>query len=94
VKRVAIDIASAGTSDLVAAVSGKRITVHAVVLTLASESTAQFLSAANALTGVMTLKGVVVPMSGIAYLETAIGEALRITVGAAADGFLVYDERD
>lgn len=93
-KRVAIDIASAGTEDLVAAVSGKRITVHAIVLTLASESTAQFLSAANALSGVMTLKGVALSLNGIAYFETAIGEALRITVGAAADGFLVYDERD
>ena len=76
-----IDDATAGQSELVAAVTDKRIRVMGFNLTGASACTAKFQSANTDLTGPMALGtcAVVAPVdNGEGWLETASGEALNL----------------
>lgn len=68
-------------ADIVAAVAGHRIVVHAIVIGLTAAGTVQLHSAATALSGAITL-GTGIPLmlshpKGV--LKTAVGEALRLT---------------
>lgn len=98
-QRAIIDIDSAGTSELVAGVAGKKITVHAIAFTVSGAGTVTFKSDSTSLTGDIALDdkgGFVLSMDGIAYFETAIGEDLDVTLATSTSmqGFLVYDVRD
>ena len=82
-----LNISTATTTEVVAAVSGKKIRATAVTLSAGGDNTAQFKSAANALGGVYTFKGgggMDVDRTPPNYfLETNAGEALNITTSAA-----------
>jgi hypothetical protein len=91
--------AAIGTTSLVAAVTGTKIRVLALVLTQEPNAAGSvtFKSASTAITGEMLTLTVphhlVLPFSPAGWFETAAGEALQITaVGTIANGTLVYDE--
>ncbi len=100
VLRAAVSAASSGDNTLVAAVTGKRIKVLALVLVAASAVTVRLESGAGgtALTGVMNLAAsdlrVVFPPSepGYHWVETAAGELLNLELGDAVQvsGCVVY----
>jgi len=95
-----ISAAAGGTRELVAAVTGSKIRVLAIVVLQDSDAAAafQFKSATTALTGeftvAITAEGhMVLPFSPVGWFETAAGEALNVTVAAnVLVGCLVYDE--
>lgn len=101
VKRAAVSAASSGDNTLVAAVTGKRIKVLALVLVAAGAVTARLESAAGgtALTGVMSLitgTPLVLPLTfpGYHWVETAEGALLNLELGGAVQvsGDLLYYE--
>ena len=92
-------VASVGTTELVAAVTGHKIRVLALALTQEPEAAGAvtFLSASTAITGdflvLTTAQVLVLPHSSAGWFETVAGEALQITAaGTTAGGTLVYDE--
>lgn len=94
-----IDAASSGDNTLVAAVTGKKIRVLALVLVSAGTVTARFESAAGgtALTGQMTLAvntGFVLPFNPLGWFETVAAELLNLELSGAVsvDGCLTYIE--
>ena len=98
-KRAVIDTATSGDTTIVAAVTGKRIRVHSVVLVGGGSVTARFESGAGgtALTGQMTLAtGSVVEMgwNPAGWFETADGALLNLELSGATtvDGCIVYSE--
>jgi len=98
VARAAISQATADTQDIVAAVSGKRIRVLALVLVAAGAVVATIKSSSTALTGAMTLAAGVPVKAGPATalgaeeIITAAGEALKLTLGGAVQvsGWILY----
>lgn len=99
VKRAIIDHAGSGDNELVAAVSGKKIRVHDVVLISSGTVTVRFESGAGgtALTGQMQLTaqtGFAPGFSPVGHFETAAGAALNLELSGAVsvDGWLVYQE--
>lgn len=89
--------ASSGSNEVVAAVSGRKITVHGYTLVAAGAVTVQWRSAATAKTGVMSLaaNGTVSaysPTADMPLFQTAEGEALNLQLGGAVQvsGHLVY----
>ena len=98
-KFASVAVAADATGALVAAVTGCKIRVLAVLLNqiASSTSTVQFKSASTALTGVITVKVndlyLALPFNPAGWMETASGEALNLTtVAQAAGGCLVYEE--
>jgi hypothetical protein len=100
VKRAAVNAASSGDNTLVAAVSGRKIKVLALVLAAASAVNVRLESGAGgtALTGVMSLTTsdlkVVLPPSvpGYHWCETAAGALLNLELSGAVQvsGCLIY----
>lgn len=99
-KFVAVDKASSGDNEVVAAVTGKKIRVLAGLLVMTGTAvTIRFESGAGgtALTGQMTpTQGNVIPLAfcPLGHFETAPGAALNLELGGAqsVDGWLVYVE--
>lgn len=99
-KFAAVDAATSGDNELVAAVSGKKIRVLAGALVMTGTAvTIRFESGAGgtALTGQMTpTQGGVItlPFSPVGHFETAAGSALSLELGGAqsVDGWIVYVE--
>lgn len=96
----AVDAASSGDNELVAAVAGHRIRVLAGSLTMTGTAvTIRFESGAGgtALTGQMTpAQGQTIPLpfSPVGHFETAAAAALNLELGGAqsVDGWIVYVE--
>jgi hypothetical protein len=98
-------INGSGTTTIVAAVSGKRISVIAFLVTGTATATMTFKSATTALTGPMNLgiaagmggSDTVSPLTGSwnpdGHFQTTAGEALKITASTGtAAGYLSYIE--
>jgi hypothetical protein len=102
IKRVAVSGATSGDNTLVAAVTGKRIKVLALVLCAAAAVDVRLESGAGgtALTGVMSLTAgdlrLVWPLAvpGYHWVETAAGALLNMELGGAVQvsGVIVYYE--
>jgi hypothetical protein len=97
VLRLAIVSSAAGNNTLVAAVAGKKIRVHNVVLMASAAVTAQFQSGAGgtALTGVMSLAantGFAPGFDPEGHFETAAGALLNLSLGTAVavGGWMTY----
>ncbi len=91
----AIAQSGAATTEVVAAVAGKRIKVVSYQITIASAGSAQWKSATTALSGAMVMPtNGALTMTGTAHdpvLETAAGEALNlVSTTAAVTGFVRY----
>lgn len=100
----AINAASSGTNEIVAAKTGMTIRVLSYVLVVAGEVVVTWKSATDAISGAMTLiKGtpLVAPAGSPsvidrpAHLETAPSEALNLSLGGAVQvsGHLEYEYR-
>jgi hypothetical protein len=102
VKSAVIDNATSGDNTLVAAVTGKRIRVLAMIAVMTGTAvTIRFESGAGgtALTGQMQPTaggGFVLPYNPIGWFETAASELLNMELGGAqsVDGVLRYVEID
>lgn len=98
VQHAAIAAATAGDNTLVAAVTGKRIRVHALVLVASGgANTAALESAAGgtALTGDMDIADngqLILPYNPAGWCQTVAGELLNLELAAATAvaGVLVY----
>lgn len=94
----AVDAATSGDNEIVAAVTGKRIRVLAGSLTMTGTAvTIRFESAAGgtALTGQMTPaqgQTISLPFCPVGHFETVAGQSLNLELGGAqsVDGWLVY----
>lgn len=85
---VAVNQGAAGTTQLAAAVAGKRHKIVGAVLLLSTAGSLKFTDGAGDLTGPMdigTTGGFVLPTSNLPYLQAATNSALSLvtTVGAA-----------
>lgn len=92
---------NSGDNEIVAAVTGKKIRVIAVMMIAQGSALARFESGAGgtALTGQLDLKkntGFSLCASAWGWFETAAGQALNLELSAATtvDGMLVYIEVD
>lgn len=92
-----IDAATSGDNTLLAAVTGKKIRVHALFVVAAGTVTVRFESAAGgtAMTGQMNLvanAGFVLPYNPAGWFETVAGELLNMELSGAVsvDGSFVY----
>jgi len=100
VKRAVIDAASSGNNTLVAAVTGKKIRVLAVAMTMTGTAvTIRFEDGAGgtALTGQMQPtqgQTVTLPFNPVGWFETSAATLLNLELGGAqsVDGVLVYIE--
>lgn len=100
VKRAAIDAASSGDNTLVAAVTGKKIRVLALAITMTGTAvTIRFEDGAGgtALTGQMQPtqgQTVTLPFNPVGWFETSDATLLNLELGGAqsVDGVLVYIE--
>ena len=100
VKRAAIDAASSGNNTLVAAVTGKKIRVLALAITMTGTAvTIRFEDGAGgtALTGQrQPTQGqtVTLPFNPVGWFETSAATLLNLELGGAqsVDGVLVYIE--
>lgn len=79
----AISTSSSGDTTVVAAQTNKVIKVHRVKLSLASETTVQFKSGSNALSGPETILAQVLDYNDNPWYLTRPGEALVISLGGA-----------
>ena len=96
-KFASIDQSSAGTTSIVAAVTGYRIRILAAVLTgVGSNITVTLQSASTQLTGELdgaNTVGLVFPFNPAGWVQTEAGEAFQITsTNGAINGCIVYDE--
>ena len=96
-KFASIDQSSAGTTSIVAAVTGYRIRILAAVLTgVGSNITVTLQSASTQLTGELdgaNTVGLVLPFNPAGWVQTEAGEAFQITsTNGAIHGCIVYDE--
>ena len=93
VKNKYIDASSIGTTEVVAAVSGKSINVLSVAIVSKLSNDVKFLSAANQISSTMPLGangGFVLPYNVYGWFNTAEGEALNINLSAAtATGVMI-----
>ena len=94
-----IAAAAGGTRELVAAVTGAKIRVLALLAEQQNDAAAtfEFKSASTAISGEMTAIGenreIQMQFNPAGWMETAAGEALNVTVAAnALAGLLVYEE--
>lgn len=95
-----IDAVTSGDNEIVAAVTGKKIRVLALFMTMTGTAvTARFESSAGgtALTGQMTQtqgSTIALPFSPVGWFETVAGENLNLELGGAqsVDGALLYVE--
>jgi len=95
-----LDVPAGATTELVAAVAGKRIRVVGVVAVANVSGTVTFKSSTTAISGdipVAAKGGVVMPLADVrsapycGWMDTAAGEALNVTtVTCTLDGVLVY----
>ena len=100
VKRAVIDAASSGNNTLVAAVTGKKIRVLALAITMTGTAvTIRFEDGAGgtALTGQMQPtqgQTVTLPFNPVGWFETSAATLLNLELGGAqsVDGVLVYIE--
>lgn len=99
IKKAVINIAAAASNEIVAAVSGNKISVVNIVFTVAGDVNITFQSASTALTGAMDFGGSGEPKGLSAHLgnfplQTASGEAFNILLSAAVQvsGFITYYE--
>ena len=100
VKRAVIDAASSGNNTVVAAVTGKKIRVLALVMTMTGTAvTIRFADGASgtALTGQMQPtqgQTVTLPFNPVGWFETSAATLLNLELGGAqsVDGVLVYIE--
>lgn len=100
VKRAAIDAASSGDNTLVAAVTGKKIRVLSLAITMTGTAvTIRFEDGAGgtALTGQMQPtqgQTVTLPFNPVGWFETSDATLLNLELGGAqsVDGVLVYIE--
>ena len=100
VKRAVIDAASSGNNTLVAAVTGKKIRVLALAMTMTGTAvTIRFEDGAGgtALTGQMQPtqgQTVTLPFNPVGWFETSAATLLNLELGGAqsVDGVLVYIE--
>ena len=100
VKRAAIDAASSGNNTLVAAVTGKKIRVLALAITMTGTAvTIRFEDGAGgtALTGQMQPtqgQTVTLPFNPVGWFETSATTLLNLELGGAqsVDGVLLYIE--
>ena len=100
VKRAVIDAASSGNNTVVAAVTGKKIRVLALVMTMTGTAvTIRFEdgAAGTALTGQMQPtqgQTVTLPFNPVGWFETSAATLLNLELGGAqsVDGVLVYIE--
>lgn len=96
VQYAAVSAAAASDNALVAAVTGKRIRVHSIVLVATGgANTATLRSAANAISGAMDLGSdgqLVLNHNPAGWCQTAAGEALNLLLSAATAvaGLLTY----
>jgi len=93
--RAALSFASSGDNTAIAAVTGERIKVYSIELTLASATTVTFKSGAStSLSGAETLTGLVKDMRlpSQPWFVTAPGQAFVINLGGAvqASGQIQY----
>ena len=95
---VAVDHATSGNNEIVAAVTGKKIRVLSMLMIAAGTVNARFESGADgtALTGQMPLvanSGFSATYNSNGWFETAAGESLNLELSAAisVDGVLNYD---
>ena len=98
-KFVIIDAATSGDNTILAAVTSKKIRVHALLLVAAGTVNVRFESGAGgtALSGQMNLvanTGFVLPYNPVGWFETASNTLLNLELSAAisVDGLLVYTE--
>ena len=96
-KFASIDQGSAGTTSIVAAVTGYRIRILAAVFTgVGSGITVTLKSASTQLTGEMdgaNAVGLVFPFNPAGWVQTEAGEAFQITsTNGAINGCIVYEE--
>lgn len=101
VKWAVINETNSGDKEIVAAVAGKKISVHAMCLGVSANGTIRFESGAGgtALTGIMDVKTAASPnwhlaYSNVPWFQTAAGAALSIeaVITGDVDGFIVYSE--
>lgn len=99
VKRAVIECSTSGANTIVAAVAGKRIAVLGYTIVAAGAVTVRWTSDTTAISGPMSFaaNGGVSPATvdaDKAHMVTAVGEALKITLGGAVAiaGHLVYAE--
>ena len=100
VKRAVIDAASSGNNTVVAAVTGKKIRVLALVMTMTGTAvTIRFEDGASgtALAGQMQPtqgQTVTLPFNPVGWFETSAATLLNLELGGAqsVDGVLVYIE--
>lgn len=93
--RVAVNISSAATTSLVAAVADQETRVYKVFLTIGGANNLTWKSANDALGGVLQFTGpgsFVLDFDGEPWLVTATNEALQLTTSTAAQvsGFVYY----
>lgn len=94
--RATVSTTGSGDKTIVAAVAGKIIRVHRLVVTVASATDLTAKSGSTALSGVLQLgdKGNIVfsQEDGLPWFETALGEAFVINTSAASamGGFIDY----
>ena len=90
-RRASVDISTATTTAVVAAVAGKRIVVTNLVLSFASGQTGVWKSGSTVLSGPFA-ESYSTGDNELGILETAIGEALNLTTSAAVAvaGHLTY----
>lgn len=99
IKTAVINIATAATHTIVAAVSGKKISIVALVFTVAGEVNVTLQSNATAISGAMDFGGTDEPrgiaqVNGNYPLQTNTGEAFKMTLSAAiqVSGYVTYYE--
>jgi len=97
IRRAVINKATAATHELIAAVSGSKISIVSLALTVGGEVNITFLSKATALSGAMDFGGTDEPRGmthhfGDCPLQTAEGEAFNMTLSAAVQvsGMITY----
>lgn len=86
VKYAFVDTASLGSTELVAAVSGKKIRVLSVAIVTTLANAVKLLSAASAISSTMPLGangGFVLPFNPYGWCETTVGVALNVNLSVA-----------
>ena len=86
VRRKAVTTAALGATELVAAEAGRRIRVLAIVAITTLANSINLESATTDISGIFPLAangGLVLPYTEQGWCETAVGEALNITLSAA-----------
>jgi len=99
VKKAVINVATAADHTIVAAVTGKKIALRALALTVAGDTNLTWKSGSTAISGAMDFGGTNEPR-GISHglgkypLETTAGQALVLTNSAAVQvsGYITYTE--